>query len=114
MMHTVQVHTSDLLCVETPGEYFALCMGGMYMSSGFAGVCRGPSRFDFVSSLTDSICLHLFGLLNCSRGLLVVSAVDGTWSDLGYLGEKVFAWREACTDNAGAGVLVVTARSGVV
>lgn len=58
------------------------------------------------------ICVQLSGLLNCSRELLVISKWD--IGNLGYELKKVFVLRVIRNDSMGAGVVLVTARSGVV
>lgn len=96
----------------------ALHMGGAYRSyvSADKSILFVGDHLNLPLSLLSliPICLQLSELLNCSRGFLVISSLDGTWGNLGYEGERVFAWREACTDNMGAGVLLMTARSRVV
>lgn len=107
-----------MVSVETQAGCLALHMGGAYRSSGFAdgSILFVGDHLNLPLSLLSliPICLQLSGLLNCSRGLLVISSLDGTWGNSGYEGERVFARREVCTDNMGAGVLLVTARSRVV
>ena len=107
-----------MVSVEMQGGYLALRMGGAYRSSGFAdkSILFVGGHLNLPLSILSLIpvCLQLSGLLNCSRGLLVISSLDGTWGNLGYEGKRVFGQREVCPDNTGAGVLLVTARSRVV
>lgn len=96
---------------------FALCIGGACRSSVFAGkcfVCGGPSNPSFVSSLMHRcLCAAVWALELLKRA---PSHKFPKWDmgNLGCEGKRVFVLRVIRSDNTGAGVMLVTARSRVV
>lgn len=86
-----------------------------YRSSVFAAkgfVCGGHLTLVLSLLTLIPICVQLSGLLNCSRELLVISSLTGTWVRIWATKARgSLCWGRSAE---GAGVVLVTARSRVV